>query len=196
MSVLINLVENLQTNGVFSLYLPFIMTFALFFALLEKSKLLGEDSKQFSMIIALCGAMYVMIFDPIGISAYFAQFFAGSAVAMITIMVFLMIVAMLFGPLSSGDKWKDIWGKALPALVLIGAFIAFSMFYTSGGLDFLGISSGSGVSGSGSFLGDLGISTDDLVLLGLVVGTIVVMLWLVGGGKKSSPKNWVFKPQS
>ncbi len=179
MTVLESLLINLQSQGIFELYLPFLLTFAIFFALLEKSKVFGPNAGKINALIAFIAGFYIMIYSPLGVSigSFFAMFFAETSVLLVTLLVFLMIISLLMGPFLSTEKgWEDLGKKVVPIVVIIGLLLAFGIFGHSGGIDLFTRSFG----GSFGFLGNW--SSDDIILVILLVGTIVVIAWLVGGG--------------
>lgn len=52
---------NLKDLGLFDIILPFILIFTIIFAVLQKTKILGEKSKNFNMVIALVMGMSVVV---------------------------------------------------------------------------------------------------------------------------------------
>ena len=63
-------IEPLRKIGFFDYYLPFILMFAIFYGLLKKSKIFGEDksAEKINLIISLSASFYVTIFTPVGTS--------------------------------------------------------------------------------------------------------------------------------
>ncbi|MEM5878796.1 MAG: hypothetical protein QXF12_08035, partial [Candidatus Aenigmatarchaeota archaeon] len=107
------LIGVLKTQGVYEVYLPFLLTFAIFFGLLRRMglfKISGADptGNKISALVAFIAAMYVTIFSPaaIPISHFFATFFTQSSIALILLMVFAMVVSMfLWSPFFKQEKW-------------------------------------------------------------------------------------------
>ena len=53
MSYLSDLISDLTDFGVYDIALPFLLVFTLAFAILQKSKILGKDAKNFNVVVAL-----------------------------------------------------------------------------------------------------------------------------------------------
>ena len=54
-------IEALESWGLADVILPFILIFTLIFAILQKSKILGEDKKNFNVVVSLVVALSVVI---------------------------------------------------------------------------------------------------------------------------------------
>ncbi|MBU2497097.1 MAG: hypothetical protein KJ767_03505 [Nanoarchaeota archaeon] len=110
----------LQRLGFFQIIIPFVLIFAVIFAILEKSKLLGEDKRSVNAIVALVIAM----------SATGAVMVTGIISTMIPLVVLGIIVLLLFflmyglfaGELSSV-------GPGLKISLGIGAGIAVALIF-------------------------------------------------------------------
>lgn len=61
MGVFESLIFTLERLGIADVLLPFIIVFTIVFAALQKSKILGEDSRRFNVIIALVMGLGVVI---------------------------------------------------------------------------------------------------------------------------------------
>ena len=57
----VNVFEELNNLGVMDSLLPFLLIFTIVFAVLEKTKIIGEGKKQFNVIIALVISLMVVI---------------------------------------------------------------------------------------------------------------------------------------
>ncbi|MFC2136031.1 hypothetical protein ACFLTH_15560 [Bacteroidota bacterium] len=57
----VNLIYSLENLGVVDVILPFIIVFTVIFASLQKTKILGEDSKRYNVIVALVMGFSVVI---------------------------------------------------------------------------------------------------------------------------------------
>lgn len=167
----------IQQAGVFHFYLPFVLVFAIFYGLLTKSKVFGDDklSKRLNAIIALIAALYVVGFTPVGVQLisfadYIGVLFTDAAVVIVTLLVFLLILFMLIP-----TKTKDLSGW-WNILIVIAALIALALFFNAGGGAIFGI--------FGSFSGGLGISGQDIAVIVLVLITVFVIYWLTKGEKE------------
>ena len=124
MSVFLRLRELLFQQGVYEFYFPFILTFAIFYALIRRTRVFGKDkvANNISTLISVIAAFYVMAFSPFAttISSFFATFFAGTSILLVTILSFLMVTMMLFGPFWTKFEDMEWWGKKLPWFIGIG----------------------------------------------------------------------------
>jgi len=156
---------------VFEFYLPFLLTFTLFYGLMEKVKPFGEHQRRLHIIFALIAAFYILLFSPFAtqISSFFANFFAQTSLIIVTLLVGMMIVALLTGMGFKEEDWRKVWSRAFSGIVMLGFIVAAAIFVTSGGLNILG---------SGAF-GGLALSGEDMVIILLVVITVAA-LWYMG----------------
>ena len=170
----------IQQAGVFHFYLPFVLVFAIFYGLLTKSKIFGDDalSKRLNAIISLIAALYVVGFTPVGIQLisfadYIAVLFTDAAVVIVTLLVFLLILFMLIP-----TKTKELGGW-WNILIIIAALIALALFFNAGGGVIFGIIGN---------LGIYGISGQDIALIVLILITVFVIYWLTKGEKEGGGK--------
>lgn len=100
--------ETIFQNWIFTKFiLPFVLIWALVYAVLEKTKLLGNDKHQLNAIIALV----------IGIT--FTGFLAGTTIVsnmilfLAVALVVLFVILLLWGFISSGEKGIELqpWMK-------------------------------------------------------------------------------------
>ena len=141
------MVEPILISPIFvNFILPFVLVFTLIFAILQKSKLLGEEKKQINAIIGLVVGLILVAFPGArDIVVNLMPFLAVSAV--------IMLVFMLLYGFATGEKEGDVLSKGLKitfgiliALGLITAFLFASgwwdpiydaMFNRSGGSQIL-----------------------------------------------------------
>jgi hypothetical protein len=113
--------ETILSNPIFvETILPFLLIFTIVFAILQKSKILGEDKKQIDAIISLVMGLLVISFaQATGIILQLIPFLA---VSLVVFLVFLILV----GSFRKGGE--DVIPKGLASflmyLVLIGVTIA------------------------------------------------------------------------
>jgi hypothetical protein len=91
---------------------PFLLVFVLVFAILQKSKILGEDKRQIDALIALSIALIFVAFS--WATDIVTKMMPFLAIALVTILVFLL----LFGFIASGKEGLDIpkWLKNVGAV--------------------------------------------------------------------------------
>jgi hypothetical protein len=179
------LIKALQTQGVFEIYLPFLLTFALFYGLLRKIgifKTKNDDStnNKISAVVAFVAAMYITIFSPaaIPISQFFATFFTQSSIAIVVLMVTIMFLAMFFSLPFLGDQKYNFVEDIIHWLVIAALLIVVGMFVSSGGVQLFTNMLPPGVK----------ISGEDLALVVLVVLTIIIIGSMLSEGPKKPIK--------
>ena len=92
-------------NGFFLSYLlPFALIFTLVFAILQKTKLLGDDKKQIDAIVGLIIGLILIAFGPARDIVVKLQVF-------LAVFVAILLVFMLLYGFVSGKKDGDILGK-------------------------------------------------------------------------------------
>lgn len=185
----IGLVDFLKNIGVFEYYLPFIMTLAIFYGLLERAKIFAE--KRINVIIAVSAAFFIMAYTPVGtwgvsLTQYFASFFTKGVVALISLLFVVMIIYLLV-PITGREKFPG----AAKYIAFFAALIGLGMFISSGGLAIF-----PGLGGVGAELPQIGLSPQDIVVIILIVITILVIYWLTKGEKevekKEELRGWVY----
>jgi len=195
MSALENFISFLKQQSIFEIYLPFVLTFSIFYALLKKISIFSKPGDatggRIEVVIALVAAIYVTIYSPAGImiSQFFSSFFAQSAVWMVVITVFIMIVGMF---VTSGlpfgkNNIENAMKKYIGPMIIVGIAITLFTFLTSGGARIFNI-------------GGIGLSEDDIGLIILIGGVALVIVWVTGGfgGKENNqtPAPQVGVPQT
>ncbi|MCX8179654.1 MAG: hypothetical protein N3E38_02910 [Candidatus Aenigmarchaeota archaeon] len=185
------LIKALQSQGVFEIYLPFLLTFALFYGLLRRIGLFGKDqsdktSNKISAVVAFVAAMYVTIFSPaaIPISKFFATFFTQSSIAIVVIMVSIMLITMFFSlPFLDPTQRGRFTSNFLTYLFFAGLLIAIAMFISSGGVQLFTsiLPPGTRISG------------EDIGLIALVIITILVIALIVKEDRGAQDQRKVFR---
>ncbi|MAG78699.1 hypothetical protein CL616_05030 [archaeon] len=118
----------LDSIGFYTVALPFLLIFTIVFAMLEKIKLFGPQSRKFNMLIALVMAFLVIRVQSLveTINTFLPQV---SFLALIFI-VFLLLLGILIGPTEGG--WKGI-PLFLGVVVTIGVII-YALMSSSGAI--------------------------------------------------------------
>jgi hypothetical protein len=146
--------------------LPFLLVFVVVFAILQKSKILGEGKAQIDAIVGLIiGLLLIGLPQPRNIIVGIMPWMA---VGIAVILVFLILYGFVAGDLSKAPDWMKITFG-----ILAGLFTLAVVLYISGLGDIvLGWLSGGGSSGIwGSVL-----------MIVLVIGAFLVAV--LGGKKK------------
>jgi len=167
----------LGSAEIYTLYLPFLLVFALFYALLAKTQVFGKGSKanKINALIAIVISLYVVVFSPFAtsISTFFATFFAEASVGLVTLLVFVLVVGLLLGPfITSREGWERLGKKAIPLLIIVAFLFVLGLFF----------SSAQTATWFSEIVGpSFGLSGEDVALIVLIVITLIVLYWLVSG---------------
>lgn len=165
-----------RTYGIYEFYLPFLLVLTLFYGLLQKTKIFGEGMKGLNLIVAVIAAMYVMVYSPVAITIteFFSRFFTQTSIVFVTLLVGMMIIGLLPG--LSGENWKTFWeDKKIGPLTFILILIGIGIFVMSGGPQLFG-----------EVNVITGLSTEDIVVIVLVLATIAVIWYMVREPKEKT----------
>jgi len=169
----------LSSAEIYTLYLPFLFVFAVFYALLVKTKVFGEggNTNKMNALVAIIAAVYVVIASPLAgsISVFFASMFAMGSVALVTLLIFIMIIGLLLGPfVTTREGWEKLGKKFIPLIVIVAFLFAIGLFFSSAEM-----ASWFGGTVAPSF--GIGLSGEDIALIVLIVITIIILYWLTSG---------------
>ena len=120
-------IELLRTFGLFRVILPFMLVFAIVYAVLKKTQILGDQpwSDSVAAIISLAIAFFVIASTPV-VSAL-ERLLPNTAFLLVVIVLFLMVLG-LFG-FDIGDIFKgDKKAKIILALIFTFIFLALVGF--------------------------------------------------------------------
>ena len=179
-----------KKTGIFDFYLPFVLSFAIFYGLLEKSKIFGDSSKDkkvrnINVIIAFSASLMIIVFTPLSaLVTFLGTMFTQTFVAMATILSFILIFYMLVPPSKEGDK--PIFQKYTKHIAVIAAVIVIAIFISSGGFGiFPGLSNiVIGSPGTPSFT----LSTETQLIIVLVIVTVIIIWFLTREEKEKKRK--------
>ncbi|MDO8460692.1 MAG: hypothetical protein Q7S74_06285 [Nanoarchaeota archaeon] len=151
--------------------LPFLLVFTIVFAILQKSKILGENKRQIDAIVSLVIGLLVISFGrAVGIIVQLIPFLAVS-------LVIILVLMLMLGFFNKEGDWDAAFPKGLRrglAAVAIVALIVAVVIITGAWpivYNYI-ISSG----GSSIFI--------NVLFIIIIIGAIAAVLY--GGGKKSS----------
>jgi hypothetical protein len=180
---------NMRDMGMFQFLLPFMLSSAVFFGLLRKSKIFGDPDRSVVIngVVSIVAAFMVWsapILLGVDMETKMAAFFVQGTSATLVILVGLMMVSMFFPPDLAEKLGKDFLNSktTVGGVVIFGLVVAIGIMISSGLIylfipaDFLS----SLGSGSGTSIGDV-IPSALMVLL--LLGTVFLIVW--GGGKES-----------
>ena len=177
--------------GIFNLYLPFVLTFAIIYGILAKVKIFGEDKvgRMVNLIVSVILSLFVIGYTPVGITlgAFFGTMFTRTVLTIVTLlgsMMVLYVLCKMAGVDVLTGKSK-MWNALI---VVLGALLALVAFVYSGGLSFFAGTTVPSVGGiSLPALPSISIPIEDWVVFGGVVLFIAAVIYIVreeGGAKK------------
>jgi len=191
MMVFEGVIGALASVGIFELYLPFLLLFAVFFAILEKTKIFAfkaeNPNTKVDVLLSFIISLYIVAFSPVagGIGLWFANLFAMVGVTLMSIIVFFLVIALMVAP-----WWDQVVGKDAKGwkwLIPVGVIIAF--------LIILGSSFGGVLAGAGGTITVPGLSSQDIVFLTLVIITILIIYWMIRPSKGAAGGKWFLQPE-
>lgn len=188
MMVFEGVIGALASVGIFELYLPFLLLFSIFFAILEKTKIFAFDKDKLNtkvdVILAFIISLYIIAFSPIAgvIGLWFGTLFAAVGATLVALIIFFLVVGLMVSP-----WWGDVLeSKSWKWLIPIGVIIAF--------LIVLGSTFGGVLGGTGGTISIPGLTSQDIVFLTLVVITILIIYWMIRAPGKNKEGKWFLKP--
>ena len=108
--------------------LPFLLVFVVVFAILQKSKILGEGKAQIDSLVALViGLLLIGVKQPREI---IVNLMPWMAVGVAVILVFLILYGLVAGDLSKAPTWMKATFGILAGLFTIGVVVYVTGFYT------------------------------------------------------------------
>ncbi len=166
----------LRNIGAFNFLFPFLLTMAIFYGLLRKSKIFGppETNIAVNAIVSLVAAFMVWsypVINGVDIEGKLSAFFAQGIVVTLVLMMGMLGAGMILPP---DFKWDKLFEGNKAAAVLIITFIGGLVIVVTSGLVGLIISPDQITSI---------IPTQALVTLGVLVIALLPVMWLFGSGK-------------
>ena len=120
-------IEALESFGVADVLLPFILIFTIVFAVMQRTKILGEDKKNFNVIIALVMALSVVI--PHVLGTYPSGYDVVEIINTVLPQVSLIALAFLLVLMLAGIVGGEIMGKSLSGFFVIISIIAIAVIF-------------------------------------------------------------------
>jgi len=126
-----NILNTWADMGVFAYVIPFLLIFAVVFAILQKTKLLGDNNPSVQAIVALAVGLLSLQFD--FVSTFYANIFPKFGIGLAVFLVLIILlgffytgsegepktaikwigwftgIAVVVWALSSWDFWQDNW---------------------------------------------------------------------------------------
>lgn len=106
----------LDKLGVFDIFLPFLLIFAIIFGILERTEVFGKERRDINAVVALCIAFIAIAAAWVANAIRVFSEFTG--VASIVIVCFLMLNTLIAGEQAQLPKWLK-YGAMVGVVVLI-----------------------------------------------------------------------------
>ncbi len=116
--------EPFLISSVFLEYiLPFVLIFTLVFAILQKSKILGEGKKQIDAIVGLVVGLILIAFP-------FSRDIVVKLMPFLAVAITILLVFMIFYGLAYGNVEMNKWIKAVFLIIFSLALVTVFLFIT------------------------------------------------------------------
>jgi len=175
-------IERLIELGFFKFMLPYILTSAVFYGLLRKSRVFGKPDENVAVnaVVALIASFMVWaspVILGIDIQTQLAAFFTQGIIVTLVFMIALLITGMFLPPDLTEHLAKNLFqGNKVGAILIVGILFAFIIFATSG--------LWSVILGPGLFEQTSDVFFTVVVIILLAV-PIIFITW--GGGERAPP---------
>lgn len=163
------MVQTIFSTDLGQAVLAFVLVFTLVFAVLQKSKILGEGKKQIDALISLAIGLIVI---SVGSALNFIQqIIPFMAISLIIILVFMLLLGMFYneGSFKISDGLKIFFG------IIVFLAVAIAVLIFTGGWSYII-----------SWFGSNGSIGADVILIVVVI--VAVLIALFGSGKESGSK--------
>ena len=114
----------LESWGLMDVLLPFLLIFVVIFAILQKSRILGENARRFNAIVSLIISLIVVIPHVLGIYPPNGDIVTimNTAIPQVSIIVVAIVMLLILVGIVGGERnWM---GGSLSGWIAIAAFIA------------------------------------------------------------------------
>ena len=155
---------------------PFVLAFVMIFAILQKSRIFGDDKKQIDSLIALSIALIFVAFS--WATDIVINIMPFLVITLVSLLVFMLIYGFVASDNEKGlsvPNWMKIGGAIIATIVVV-----ISLIVASGYWDFVYDSIFSG--------GEISEFWVNIIIVLFVVGVLVLVIWppFSGEGGKAS----------
>ena len=166
------MVESIFAQPIFMDYiLPFLLVFTLTFAVLDKTKLLGEGKRQINAIISLVIGLILIAFP-------YAQGVIVKLIPFLAVALVILFVFMLMYGFAMGKKEGDVLDKGVKIAlgIIVGLAVIVAVLWATGAWDKVYNTLIGGSSSSQIWM--------NILLIAIIGGAMAIVLST--GGKKNS----------
>ena len=175
-------ITRLAQLGFFNFFLPFLLTLAVFFGLLRKSKIFGEPEQNVAVngVVAIVAAFMVRAYPvlagipPSQVAEQWSTFIFESTVVFMGILVSLLIVGMFLPPDLPSKLSERMGPRSFGIILTSGILIGGGLVLASGLLNFLL---------PPDFFKFLSESGATIAAVALMAGTVAVVYFIAGRQK-------------
>ena len=166
------MVESIFAQPIFMDYiLPFLLVFTLTFAVLDKTKLLGEGKRQINAIISLVIGLILIAFP-------YAQGIIVKLIPFLAVALVILFIFMLMYGFAMGKKEGDVLDKGVKIAlgIIVGLAVIVAVLWATGAWDKVYDTLVGGSSSSQIWM--------NILLIAIIGGAMAIVLST--GGKKNS----------
>lgn len=110
-------IRSLESAGFYDVLLPFILVFTIIFAVLQKVKIFGRESKNINVVVAILIAFFTIRAQPV--IALINQFLPKVSAMVLILMMFLLILGV-FGTSAEGWTGWPFFLAVLGSIIGVG----------------------------------------------------------------------------
>lgn len=163
-----DVIRDLQSIGVYEYLLPFLLIFAIIFAVLEKTQILGEHKSNINVVVSLIFGLLIVAQQ--GIIETINNFLPNVSLIIVVILALLLVVGLMVG-----KKFEGIKGPIL-GLGIIVVIIAFVIALWPNEINFMS-----------------SYDKETLLYTALIIAAVIAVVWLIVGGKRDTGDSGVQK---
>jgi len=167
--------ETIFSEPIFiEIILPFLLVFTIVFAILDKTKLLGEGKRQINAITSLVIGLILIGFP-------FARDIVVKLIPFLVVCLVILFVFMLLYGFISGKKEGDVLSKGLKVTLglIFGLAVLVAVLWITGAWETI-----YSIAVEGEYAGKIFVN---LLLVAIIVGAIAIVL--SSGGKSGGEKS-------
>lgn len=175
-----NLIQSMIQQDIFTLVLPFLLSYVIFFLALQRVPILSDDDDKFAALIAMIFAFFVAYFLTLNpqYQTFFPAYIGRITIGLIGILGLATVIAFIT---SDGDKYLKS-----PLMMVIILIIVISAWTMSGGA--FAFLPGTALPVIGLSIADIGaIMFENGIIYLILVG--IALYWVSNEGENSDDRD-------